>query len=318
MKPIKVTAQEKKLRIGIYYDHRFGRNDGPPLYYKHAMERMGLNINHTIPRGNTLDDVGAYDLHFWIDWGEDALGYPRFDIPKDGGKTIYVSSDTHLGRKHRFDMASRYQYVFFNQKRALEEYTKLYQVNLPKANKYVGWLPHAFEPEAYPNIPTLKKYDVAFIGHVQDPTRKNFNGFSRTDALDRLFKEFPNFYYGSRHPAYPEKNMFEDAAHHFSESKIVFNVSIVDDINMRTFEALGTGSFLLTNWLPTIEELFVDGKELVTYKTLDDMVEKAKYYLAHDKEREKIAEAGYKKVAKLHTYQNRIRTILDVIKTKTV
>ena len=83
---------------------------------------------------------------------------------------------------------------------------------------------------------------------------------------------------------------------------------------MRTFEALGTGSFLLTNWLPTLGELFEDGKDLVTYKTLDEMVEKAKYYLAHDKEREKIAAAGYAKAIKLHTYQNRIRTILDVIK----
>lgn len=313
MKPVKVTKKEQSLRIGIYYDHRFGRNDGPPVYFNHAMKLLGMNINHSIPRGDTLKDIGAYDLHFWVDWGEDALGYPRFDIPNDGGKTIYIASDTHLGRKYRFDLATRFQYVFFNQKRAVEEYTKLYRLNLPKANRYVGWLPHAFNPVAYPNIETLKKYDVAFIGHSQ-ADKPNYNGFSRTQALDRLFKEFPNFYYGSRHPAFPGKNMFEDAAHHFSESKIVFNVSIGDDVNMRVFEVLGTGSFLLTNWLPTLGELFEDGKELVTYKTLDEMVEKAKYYLSHDKERIKIAKAGYNKVIGLHTYQHRVRSILDVIK----
>lgn len=314
MKPLSVTKAQKALRIAIYYDHRFGRNDGPPLYYKHAMESMGLGVNHLIPRGDTRKDTGDYDLHFWVDWGEDALGYPHFNIPEDGGKRIYVSSDTHLGRRHRFEMAVDSDYAFFNQKRAVQEFKTFRPVI--RRTKKVMWLPHAFEPAAYPNIETLKKYAVCFIGHMQDPTKKNYNGFSRSDALDRLFKEFPDFYYGARHPGFPDKNIFEDAAHHFSESKIVFNVSIGDDVNMRLFEALGTGSFLLTNWLPTIGELFEDGKDLITYKTLDEMVAKAKYYLVHDRERIKIAQAGYNKAIKHHTYQHRIKTILDVIKSK--
>lgn len=312
MKPIRVSTKEKELRIAIYYDHRFGRNDGPPLYYKHAIERMGLKINHLIPRGDTRKDTGEYDLHFWVDWGEDALNYPSFKIPDDGGKTIYVSSDTHLGRRYRFEKAMEFDYVFFNQKRALEEFTLYRQSEIKRPKSF--WLPHAFEPEAYPFFETLKKYDVCFIGHAQDPKNENFNGFSRTTALDRLFKEFQNFYYGSRHPAYPGKNMFEDAAHHFCESKIVFNVSIKDDINMRVFETLGSGAFLLTNYLPTLGELFEDGKDLVTYKTLDEMVEKAQYYIEHNKERERIAASGHKKALKYHTYQQRIRTILNIIK----
>jgi spore maturation protein CgeB len=74
------------------------------------------------------------------------------------------------------------------------------------------------------------------------------NSANREQALDRLFAEFPNFYYGQA--------LFNDAARKFSESKVVFNISMLDDINMRTFEVLATGSFLLTNWIPTIEELF--------------------------------------------------------------
>lgn len=298
------------MRIVIYYDNRFGRNDGPPLYYFNIMKKMGLEVYHLIPHGDTLKDCGPFDLHFWVDWGEDALGYPEFHIPKDGGKTIYVASDTHLDNGYRFKKAQEFDYVFFNQKRAVEEYRQ--NVLFPKG-QHISWLPHAFEPLAYPNIETVKKYDVCFIGHMQSDY-PNYNGMSRTQALDRLFKEFPDFYYGSRHPAFPGKNMFEDAAHHFSESKIIFNISIKDDINMRVFETMGTGSFLLTNWLPTLEELFIDGKELVTYKTYDEMVKKTKYYLEHNDERIKIAEAGYNKVIKEHTYQNRVEKILEIIK----
>jgi len=149
------------------------------------------------------------------------------------------------------------------------------------------------------------------VGHVQDTP--NYNGFTRVDALERLFRAFPNFYYGSRHGAFPEKNLFEDAAKKFSQSKIVFNISIKDDVNMRVFEALSTGSFLLTNWLPTLGDLFEDGKHLVTYKTLDEMVEKATYYLEHEEEREKIAKAGHEEFMNKHTYKHRVETILSQV-----
>lgn len=288
----------------IFYENNFGRNDGSPLYYYNVLKnQLNLNVKHLAPHGD-ISKFGDFDYSWWIDWGEDGLPWKEWDIPKNCGKTIYVGSDTHLGKEYRFKKAEKFDYVFFNQKDAVEEYNKTHE------NKAV-WIPHAAEPKAYPKIEIIKKYDVGFVGHVQDV--KNFNGFTRTDALDRLFKEFPNFYYSSRHPAFPDKNLFEDAARKFSLSKIVFNISIKDDINMRVFEALSTGSFLLTNWIPTIDHLFIDGKNLVTYKTLDEMVDKAKYYLNHEKEREKIAESGYEAFMKNHTYKHRVERILEKV-----
>jgi glycosyltransferase involved in cell wall biosynthesis len=298
-----------KKRIAIYYDNRYGRNDGPPLFFFNQLKkREDLEVVHLLPIGDTLKDVGPMDYHFWVDWGEDALHYPEWHIPKDGGKTIYVVSDAHIDNGYRYKKAREFDYVFFNQVRFMQEYNPA----LALQNQKVSWLPHAFEPQAYPNITTIKKYDVCFVGHIQ-ADQPNYNGISRVMALDRLFKEFPEFYFGSRHPAYPGKNMFEDAARRFSESKIVFNISIKDDINMRVFEVMGTGSFLLTNWLPTLGELFEDGKDLVTYKTYDEMVEKARYYIDHEEEREKIAQNGYNKVIQSHTYKNRIDKILGMV-----
>lgn len=290
------------MKHAIWYENSFGRNDGAPLYYFNVLKnQLKLDVKHLAPHGDT-SQFGKFDYHWWIDWGEDGLPWKEWELPKDGGKTIYVASDTHLGKDYRFKKAEKFDYVFFNQKDAVEEYNKTHE------NKAV-WLPHAAEPQAYPNISIIKKYDVGFVGHVQEVP--NYNGFSRIDALDRLFKEFPNFYYGSRHPGYPEKNLFEDAAKKFSLSKVVFNISIKDDINMRVFETLSTGSFSLTNWIPTLEDLFKDGKHLVTYKTLDEMVEKTKYYLKHDDKREKIAREGHKEFMKKHTYKHRIEKVFD-------
>lgn len=325
------------LRIATWYESRLGRNDGNPLYVTACLKRMQyysgifagigkneelmgwfasgkpdplaeaaakniwdeyhefIEIDHFYPNGD-ISPFGEYSLNIMCDWGEDALTevlpYKPIEIPKP---FAYFCSDTHINNglkgdsyPHRLGVAKKADFVFVAQKQAVAK-MKADGIESPI------WLPHAFEPQAYPKGEILtKKYDVCFVGHVNNKLRE--------DALDRLFSEFPNFYYGQK--------LFDDAAEKFSESKIVFNIAMTDDINMRVFETMGTGSFLLTNRIPHIEELFEDGKHLVLYDNLDDMVEKAKYYLDHDEEREKIAQEGYEEVIKKHTIQARVDVIL--------
>src|SRR3990167_8100566 len=133
-----------KPRIAIYYDNRFGRNDGPPLYFFNVLLGMGFETVHLLPEGDTRN-FGKFDLHFWVDWGEDGLPVDhKWFMPKDGGKTIYVCSDAHIdkaGREYRFNFAKRFDYVFFNQARFVDEYKK-FNPNWQKDNKYIGFLPH--------------------------------------------------------------------------------------------------------------------------------------------------------------------------------
>ena len=277
-----------KLRIASYYENRLGRNDGNPLYMFNAFKQIpGIQSDHLIPLG-TFDKWGKWDLHFEADWGEDALKgllpYTPVPIPHP---SVFWSSDTHLGYEWRLEKAKRTDFNFVCQKRAQEDFKREGVDSI--------WMPHAVEPQAYPFIPSVKKYDVCFIGHM--------NSENRIEALDTFFKAFPNFYYGQR--------LFEAAAEKYCQSKIVFNISIKDDINMRCFEAMSTKSLLLTNWLPTLGDLFEDGKHLVTYKTMDEAIDKAKYYIEHDSEREAIAQAGFDEVRAKHTFVHRARQVLD-------
>lgn len=309
----------KKPRIAIYYDNRYGRNDGPPLYYKHAMQQMKMDVTHLLPDGDT-SRFGKFDYHFWVDWGEDAvIGKQKalsLTPPPDGGKTIYIASDTHLDDGYRFEKAKQFDYVFFNQKNAVDEFTKILQQDQIRPYD-VSYLPHAAEPIAFPRFTIIKKYDLVFIGHIQEYHRGNGLNMSRIDVLDYVLKQFPNSYFGSRHPAWPEKNMFEDAAKKFCQSKIVFNISIGNDLNMRFFETLSTGSFLLTNKIPELKSAekygFINGVHYVSYKSLEDAVEKANYYIEHDDEREKIAKAGHKQSKLTGTYKSRIKEIVKTV-----
>lgn len=279
-----------------------GERKPDPLAEEAAKEFMkldpeGLRIDHLRPNGD-VKPYGKYDLNLWVDWGEDALKgvlpYEPTNCPKP---MAYWASDTHIqigntdSYPYRLSMAKKADFVFCAQKRAVEQ-MKSDGIENPI------WLPHAVEPLAYPRFNfASKEYDVCFVGHI--------NSGNRIDALDKLFKEIPNFWYGQR--------LFEQAAEIYGRSKIVFNISMTDDINMRTFEAMATGSFLLTNWIPTIEELFEDGKHLVLYRNEEEMIEKAKYYLEHEDEREKIAKAGCEEVLKNHTFKNRVMKILQEV-----
>lgn len=321
----------KKTKIAIYY-HNHLRNDGPPLYYYLSLKKIfGVkNVIHLIPEGDT-SRFGKFDYHFWVDYGEDSYipDAGKWNIPDDGGKKIYVVSDAHLDKTtYRYNHARKFDYVFFNQQHYLKEYSqdliplvkkdgtftvKMYRN--PHLQQAVGYLPHAADPKAYPHTPRIPKYDVVFIGHVQEYEVGNGIGMNRMDFLDEIFKVYPNFYFGARNSAYPGKNMFEDAAQKFCASKIVLNISIGNDVNMRFFETLITGSFLLTNKIPELKSIekygFIDGVHYTSYTSLDDAKKKIKYYLEHDKERETIAKAAYKQALKTGTYKSRIQEIMS-------
>jgi len=295
---------ETMLRIACYYEGMaVGRNDGNPLYIWNNLKRRQdakeiAEVNHVRPIEGT-EILGKFDAHVWADWGEDGLTQilpytPVFPTQNGKDPVVYWPTDTHVNGAsyaYRLGLAKKSDIVYTAQKVTVEQFAK--------DGVVAKWLPCAVEPLAYPKYElACKHYDICFIGHI--------NSQHRIDHLDRAFKEFPNFFYGQR--------SFEEAAEKFADSKICLNVALNDDVNMRCFEVTGSGGFLLTNRIPSLEELFIDGKEIVMYDSMDDMVEKAKYYLAHDDEREAIAKAGYERSMKDHKFSQRVDVILNDIK----
>ncbi|MDD3415228.1 MAG: DUF3880 domain-containing protein [Lachnospiraceae bacterium] len=85
----------------------------------------------------------------------------------------------------------------------------------------------------------------------------------------------------------------------FANSKINLNLtlrSIRSGIPLRVLDILACGGFCLTNWQPEIEEYFSPGRELETFGSLEEGMEKIEFYLTHNDMRMKIAERGLEKV----------------------
>ena len=63
-----------------------------------------------------------------------------------------------------------------------------------------------------------------------------------------------------------------------------------------------------------MKDLFEEDKEVVTYSSIDEAVEKVTYLLNHPDEAEQIAKAGQARTLKDHTIMDRCKQIDEVIK----
>lgn len=102
----------------------------------------------------------------------------------------------------------------------------------------------------------------------------------------------------------------------FQLSKVVLNnlnPAEVWGLNCRAFEIPAVAGFQLISWRPGLDSIFEDGKEVVSYQSFDDLIEKLNFYLENEEARLEIIENGYSKVHKEHTYQIRLERLLDVV-----
>lgn len=100
----------------------------------------------------------------------------------------------------------------------------------------------------------------------------------------------------------------------YAASKINLNISlkgIEGGTPQRVLDIMGAGGFVLTNYCAETAELFEEDKEIVMFKTPEELVEKAGYYLSHDEEREQIAAAGHEKVLREYTYEKKLKQLME-------
>ncbi len=106
---------------------------------------------------------------------------------------------------------------------------------------------------------------------------------------------------------------YDEAPYVYASSDINLNItlrSIKSGIPLRAFDIMGAGGFLLTSYTSDFLKFFTPDIDFVFYESKQDLMDKADYYLLHSDERKRIAENGYEKICRDHTYQCRVQEIL--------
>lgn len=99
-------------------------------------------------------------------------------------------------------------------------------------------------------------------------------------------------------------------------SKIVFNqmhYAEIEGVNCRFFEANGAGAFQLSDYKPILKDILPIDPELVTFKNIDDAIEKMKYYLNNPDKRYEISSTVYEWFKDRYSYDNLIKYVLSKI-----
>jgi len=131
----------------------------------------------------------------------------------------------------------------------------------------------------------------------------------------------------ARHPAalHPPAS---DAAYValFSESKISLGFLVLGDthrtrrplrqVRLREFEAPMSGAFYLTEYLEEIGLHYEIGKEIVCFRSRDELISLSRHYLTHEEERERIRRAGEARARRDHTWTRRFEDLFAELRRR--
>lgn len=157
--------------------------------------------------------------------------------------------------------------------------------------------------------------DIAFIGGAR--------GKDRVDLLKRVQARYALTYYGPgwekamgvtprMEEVYPENYRAI-----CSSAKILIGIDTRDDLDLyfsnRTWLSLACGAFLLTRYVPNLEEHFTNHEHLVWFKSPEECLEMIEYYLPREELRRQIANQASNYVREYHTFRHATAEMLATL-----
>ncbi|AKD56945.1 hypothetical protein SD10_20585 [Spirosoma radiotolerans] len=99
-------------------------------------------------------------------------------------------------------------------------------------------------------------------------------------------------------------------------ARIVFNnlhYAEVTSVNQKYFEINGIGGFQLCDYKPTIVDYTGVPADAVTFRTIDEAIDKIRYYLTHANERHELANRQYTHFQQYHTLDHRVGQLIHTL-----
>lgn len=124
----------------------------------------------------------------------------------------------------------------------------------------------------------------------------------------------------SPHVAHIARGPVADICKTFAEYEIVLNFSnvwgdgrpgsaLVPHVRLRDFEAPLCRTCYFTGHSEEIAEFYDIGREIDTYRTPEELIEKTRFYLSHPEAAERLREKGYQRALRDHTWDCRFQQL---------
>ncbi len=190
---------------------------------------------------------------------------------------------------------------------------------------HVVYMPFAYKPTVhFPEPPeTVEEHrrfdsDVAFIGGCDRDRVPFFRALVKAmpDLKLVLYGSFWNRSLSLR-PYWRGLALGRDFRMALGGTKIAINLvrrTNRDGHVMRSFEIPACGGFMLAERTDEHLELFSEGEEAAYFGSPEEMIDMIRYYLGHESERQRIKDAGRRKVTSgKHAYADRLIEIVHAV-----
>lgn len=278
------------------------------------------------------------DLMFTVVWGDDLLDAEVVRAISEQTPTTTVNwyCDDHW----RFESLSRqwtpcFNYVVTTSQTALAQYDAAGFTNVIKSQ----W---GCNPQVYRPVESETTLDVSFVGLPHGRRREVIQKITQAGIDIQAFGK------GWDHGRVSQDEMVEL----FGNSKISLNFAeastgakssrlmkqtqqlagklpggwrlqkmiresqlrtLPAQIKGRVFEVPACGGLLLTGNAENLNDYFVFDEEIAVFESDDELIDKIQYYLENQSERLAVAEAGYERAMRDHTYASRFEAIFQAI-----
>lgn len=166
--------------------------------------------------------------------------------------------------------------------------------------------------------------DIIFVGAIYE---------NKMPLLARVRKEFgkrfvmrgiaslkKNLYFNAKFgfPGWVRPLPFEQYVPLYQRAKIGINVHNRGKYTVgsyRLFELPANGVMQISDGGEYLNAFFEPEREIVGYDTADELIDRIRFYLEHDQEREAIARAGYRRVVRDHRMGLRLRQAGELIRS---
>lgn len=203
---------------------------------------------------------------------------------------------------------------------------------IPKLEQYntsVEWLVEGAHLPLLQPVEREKTKQLSFFGTLIAETNNGDKFGERSSFLKDLADRYDFHLYGPDSNRvfneYAFKNHYEPVwndklAEAIAETKIVIGYNSTNQIpfywSNRTYTTLACKGFLITPYVPGIEQVFENHKDLVWFNTLEECYQLIEYYLERPRQRVEIAESGYNKIVNLFATQTQLAKMISFIESK--
>lgn len=175
----------------------------------------------------------------------------------------------------------------------------------------------------YPYPDSIETLEYLYANYI---INRQITIIERKELLSLIGAHHPLklYTYKQNHSFSPKGVQNMGPASYFTEMPLVFKLSKINlnitlrsiqyAIPLRVYDILGSGGFLMSNFQHDLAYHFVPGEDFVYYESRKDLLDKIDYYLINENERAEIARNAHRKIQEQHTFDVRVKEIIEIVK----